>query len=227
MEMKGGSEGCERCMVNNPTPALSVRPYRTPTRGLGPMPIDRRASPASARLGEMCSGQTKAACQAPCNTPAHLLPARPTADCSQVPLVVLPPQPQPTPEAPFYKERPPWWNPAVVEPPVGISVPSAPALPPELLKPGAGKGAAGSGGGGCQQGGWGPGRGPPEMPAGRVVRRVCRELRRLGRAGAGQKLLPRGWIGGSKPSSRAGRLWHTASRAPPPAGRQAHQPSCK
>lgn len=51
--------------------------------------------------------------------------------------MVLAPQPQPTPEAPFYEERPSWWNPAVVEPPVGIPVPSAPELPPELLKPGA------------------------------------------------------------------------------------------
>lgn len=53
----------------------------------------------------------------------------------KVPLVVLAPQPQPTPEAPFYEERPPWWTPSEVQPPVGIPVPSAPALPPELLKP--------------------------------------------------------------------------------------------
>ncbi|KAL4421523.1 hypothetical protein ABPG75_010814 [Micractinium tetrahymenae] len=54
----------------------------------------------------------------------------------KVPLVVLAPQPQPTAEAPFYEERPPWWSPSEVQPPVGIQVPSAPALPPELLKPG-------------------------------------------------------------------------------------------
>ncbi|KAL4449547.1 hypothetical protein ABPG77_007191 [Micractinium sp. CCAP 211/92] len=53
----------------------------------------------------------------------------------KVPLVVLAPQPQPTPEAPFYEERPPWWSPTEVQPPVGIQVPSAPALPPELLRP--------------------------------------------------------------------------------------------
>ncbi|PSC67548.1 hypothetical protein C2E20_8781 [Micractinium conductrix] len=53
----------------------------------------------------------------------------------EMPLIVLAPQPLPTVEEPFFSEAPPYWNPSVVAPPVGIAVPEAPALPPELLKP--------------------------------------------------------------------------------------------
>ena len=53
----------------------------------------------------------------------------------QVPIVILAPQPAPTPEAPFFSEPPPFWNPSVVSQPHAIDVPSAPPLPSELLQP--------------------------------------------------------------------------------------------
>ena len=56
---------------------------------------------------------------------------------AQVPIVVLAPQPAPTPEEPFFSEPPPFWHPSVVTPPQAIAVPSAPPLPPELLQPNA------------------------------------------------------------------------------------------
>ena len=56
---------------------------------------------------------------------------------SQVPIVVLAPQPVPTQEEPFYQEPPPFWHPSVVTSPQAIDVPSAPPLPPELLQPNA------------------------------------------------------------------------------------------
>lgn len=94
----------------------------------------------------------------PTPTPPPTIPPHPTR--LQVPLVVLAPQPQPTPEAPFYEERPPWWTPSEVQPPVGIPVPSAPALPPELLKPGAWEGGGGGRGGRRRPGShWGPRQG--------------------------------------------------------------------
>lgn len=55
----------------------------------------------------------------------------------KVPIVVLAPQPAPTPEEPFFSEPPPFWHPSVVTPPQAIAVPSAPPLPPELLQPNA------------------------------------------------------------------------------------------
>ncbi|KAI7836892.1 hypothetical protein COHA_009224 [Chlorella ohadii] len=55
----------------------------------------------------------------------------------KVPIVVLAPQPAPTPEEPFFSEPPPFWHPSVVSTPQAIDVPSAPPLPPELLQPNA------------------------------------------------------------------------------------------
>jgi hypothetical protein len=55
----------------------------------------------------------------------------------QVPLVVLAPQPEATQEEPFFSEAPPFWSPAAAAAVEAIDVPSAPPLPPELLRPGA------------------------------------------------------------------------------------------
>jgi len=63
----------------------------------------------------------------------------------QVPLIVLAPQPHPTPDEPFYSEPPPYWSPSVVAPPEAINVPSAPPLPAELLQPGGSVGGSGVG----------------------------------------------------------------------------------
>ena len=52
-------------------------------------------------------------------------------------MIVTAPQPQATEEAPFFSEPPPFWKPSEIQPPEGISVPTAPELPAELLKPGA------------------------------------------------------------------------------------------